>query len=85
LKIPSGYAKEAMIPSQQELPKKPRLFRTPIVTEKPSNYCRIFLAYSIALPPTSLKGVSIRFFIKKLSETSTLQRSTAACENNLHL
>jgi hypothetical protein len=45
LKIPSSYVREEATPRQQELPEKPRLFRTPIATKKPSNYSRIFWAY----------------------------------------
>jgi hypothetical protein len=84
LKIPSSYTKEEMTPSQQKLPEKPWLFRTSISSWEPSDSHRIFLDKLDSLTLLTLK-VSRQGFDKILSVTSTLQPSTAASEDNLHL
>jgi hypothetical protein len=54
-KIPSSYMKEAMTPSQQKLPEKPRLFRTSIASWEPSDSRRIFSDILDSLTPLTLK------------------------------
>jgi hypothetical protein len=84
LKIPSSYAREEATPSQQELPEKPRLFKTSIASWNPSNFRRIFLGILDSLTPLTLK-MSWWGFDTILSAASTLQSSTLANEDNLHL
>jgi hypothetical protein len=76
--------KEATTPSQQRGPEMPRLFKTSTASWKPSNSCRIFLCMLGSLTLLTLK-VSWQGFDKILSAMSTLQLSTSANEDNLHL
>jgi hypothetical protein len=84
LKIQSSDTKEEATPSQQELPEKPWLFRTSFACWKPSNSCRIFSCILGSLTPLALK-VSWWGFDKIISATSTLQPSTFANGDILHL
>jgi hypothetical protein len=75
--------KEEATPSQQELPEKPRLFKTSFASRKPSNSRRIFSGILDSLTPLLLK-MSRQGFDKILLATSTLQPSTSANEDDLH-
>jgi hypothetical protein len=84
LKIPSSYTKEETTPSQQKLPAKPQLLKTSIASEELSNSHRILSDIQGSLTPLTLR-VSRCGFDKRLLATSTLQPSTLATEDDLHL
>jgi hypothetical protein len=84
LKTPLIYAKEATTSRQQKLPEKPRLFKTSIASWKPSNSRGILSGILDSLTPLTLK-MSRWGFDKILLATSTLQPSTSANEDDLHL